>query len=499
MSLALLIAGVLIVVVLMTRSARRAWKDHHSLRAHHKTLDALGEVAHHQDSAIAPVPDPALIRAHVRVVKPTESGPSGPPRPTRPQPTPPAVAAGLVAETIDAPILSRPLHRRRRPPPRPLAGRPPSPPAPRPLVGGRRHRHGRRHRGRGGGPGRDRSGPRRLGPRRRGPGGLGAAQLCLGMNGTATIDADSRWPRTSSSTGARSSTSADSNAESDAVAEHRREVAAGDLADDRPVDAHRVALPRWSPARDRQAPEAAQHAPGSARPSSAWRPRNPDGLSQATTHPRLAWSGVMPGPSSWPCSGNPASSRRVSRAPRPAGGTPASSTACQRPSAASRRHRELHAVLTGVAGPGGRAGRPPPFERGHPEAADGRRLRHDRRQPAPRRGPLHGDDGPAGGDVHPPDRLEHPGGVGRVRHHVEALLVQPPHDDVVGHRRVRLVEKVGVLGPPRPDLVEVVGEGGLQPVPGLGPFHPHRAQMADVEDHGRRGGRPDARRWCPRG
>lgn len=116
MSLALLIAGVLIVVVLMTRSARRAWKDHHSLRAHHKTLDALGEVAHHQDSAIAPIPDPALIRAHVRVVKLTESGPSGPPRPTRPQPTPPAVAAGLVADTIDAPILSRPLHRRRRPP-----------------------------------------------------------------------------------------------------------------------------------------------------------------------------------------------------------------------------------------------------------------------------------------------------------------------------------------------------------------------------------------------
>ena len=31
----------------------------------------------------------------------------------------------------------------------------------------------------------------------------------------------------------------------------------------------------------------------------------------------------MPGPSSWPCRGSPASSRRVSRAPRPAGTTPA--------------------------------------------------------------------------------------------------------------------------------------------------------------------------------
>ena len=48
-------------------------------------------------------------------------------------------------------------------------------------------------------------------------------------------------------------------------------------------------------------------------------------------HPAQAGlEGVMPGPSSWPCRGNPASRRSVSRAPRPAGTTPASSTACQK-------------------------------------------------------------------------------------------------------------------------------------------------------------------------
>jgi hypothetical protein len=112
-SLALLVAGVVVALALMARSARRAWKDHHSLREHHKTLDRLGEVAHHQDSAIAPVPDQASVRAHVRVVNPAEAGVVAGPSPTRPRPTPPAVAAALVASTIDAPLLSRPLPRRR--------------------------------------------------------------------------------------------------------------------------------------------------------------------------------------------------------------------------------------------------------------------------------------------------------------------------------------------------------------------------------------------------
>jgi hypothetical protein len=111
--LAFLIAGAVIALAVMTRSARRAWKDHHSLREHHRTLDTLGEVAHHQDSAIAPIPDQSMVRAHVRVVNPDQPGP---PRPARPAPTPPLVAASLVARTVGAPLLSRPRRRRWKPP-----------------------------------------------------------------------------------------------------------------------------------------------------------------------------------------------------------------------------------------------------------------------------------------------------------------------------------------------------------------------------------------------
>ena len=62
--------------------------------------------------------------------------------------------------------------------------------------------------------------------------------------------------------------------------------------------------------------------PARARPRA--RPRAPPcpgtrGFDQATTQPRPAWSGVMPGPSSWPWSGSAASRRSVSRAPEPGG------------------------------------------------------------------------------------------------------------------------------------------------------------------------------------
>ena len=62
-------------------------------------------------------------------------------------------------------------------------------------------------------------------------------------------------------------------------------------------------------------------------------PRN-TGLLRPTTQPRPACSGVIPGPSSWPWSGSPASSRNVSRAPSPAGRTPA---ARSRPQLAARQ------------------------------------------------------------------------------------------------------------------------------------------------------------------
>ena len=59
------------------------------------------------------------------------------------------------------------------------------------------------------------------------------------------------------------------------------------------------------------------------------------GLPHATTHSRPACKDVMPSPSSCPCSGNPDSRRRVSRAPKPAGIAPASRSAFQTTAAPS--------------------------------------------------------------------------------------------------------------------------------------------------------------------
>ena len=77
----------------------------------------------------------------------------------------------------------------------------------------------------------------------------------------------------------------------------------------------------------------------------------------------------------------------------------------------------------------------------------------------------------------------HPLGVRGVGHDVEHLVGDPPHDDVVDHRAVAVVEEVGVLRPAGPDAAEIVGEGGLEAVQGVGALDPDRAQMAHVEDH----------------
>ena len=151
----------------------------------------------------------------------------------------------------------------------------------------------------------------------------------------------------------------------------------------------------------------------------------------------------MPGPSSWPCRGRPASSRRVSRAPRPAGVTPVATTAshteaaCARARPARRRPRQVarardHARVAQ-----------------HLDLGDG--PAGDRRGPRGHRGQavaawsLDCEHRPLGRDVAAGDGLDHPGGVRGVGHDVEAVLVDPPHDDVVEHRGVVGVEQVGVL------------------------------------------------------
>ena len=123
-------------------------------------------------------------------------------------------------------------------------------------------------------------------------------------------------------------------------------------------------------------------------------------MSKRTTQARPACSGVMPGPSSWPCSGSPASSRSVSRAPSPAGEMPASSSAASTPPprrrerAARRRPRRCSRCRRSSRGA------PPNVERFHRESGDPPRARaHDRRQPFPRLGTLHRQHGARRGDV----------------------------------------------------------------------------------------------------
>jgi hypothetical protein len=90
------------------------------------------------------------------------------------------------------------------------------------------------------------------------------------------------------------------------------------------------------------------------------------------------------------------------------------------------------------------------------------------------------DHGAGVGDVSTADGAAHTIGVRGVGHDVERVVVHPPHNDVVEHRRV-VVEQVRVLGSPDADLAEVVGERRLQPRAGVGPRDPHRAEVTDVE------------------
>ena len=172
----------------------------------------------------------------------------------------------------------------------------------------------------------------------------------------------------------------------------------------------------------------------------------------------------MPGPSSWPWSGRAASSRSVSLAPSPAGATPALEQGVPEALGDPGRDGALDAVLARVTGTGRPAGDAGPVEGAHAEPGNGGGVRGDGGQAPAGVGALDGDDGSALGGVRPPDGRHHPFGVGRVGHHVEDLVVHPPDDDVVHHRGVVLVEKVGVLGPPGPDAPEVVGQRDLEPI-----------------------------------
>ena len=176
---------------------------------------------------------------------------------------------------------------------------------------------------------------------------------------------------------------------------HGRVVAAGHVPD---AGRRPRRQPRRAAAGDRRPPDRAAADDGPvARSSSSAAPAEKSPLSQPTTQPSPAWSGVMPGPSSWPCSGRPASRRRVSRAPSPAGVTPGRQR--RGPEAPGRLDRDgtLDAVLARCSRyPATRQVTPSHSKRRHAEIGAPRPpLRDDRRQASARAsGPLHGDDGP---------------------------------------------------------------------------------------------------------
>ena len=230
----------------------------------------------------------------------------------------------------------------------------------------------------------------------------------------------------------------------------------------------------------------------------AARPRNV-GLSQPTTQPSPACSGVMPGPSSWPCRGKagleaqgvagPEAGRLDAGAeqgrPQGVGGVGRARHTRRRPRRCSRCPRPRRAR------PPTRTGTTP--KRGT-AAASGATVASRVRAWGPCTAMMH-----AGRVVSsPPMASSHPVGVRGVGHHVEHLVGQPPDDDVVDHRAVGSSRRWVYWARPGPDPAQVVGQCGLQPIEGAGALDPHRAQMADVEDHRSRGGRPGARPGCPR-
>ena len=188
------------------------------------------------------------------------------------------------------------------------------------------------------------------------------------------------------------------------MAEHRREVARRHLADGLAVDDHRAARSRRRATPfGGDAHEIAGNSRARAPPSAPACPRN-SGLSKATTHARPACSGEMPGPSSCPWSGKPASRRSVSRAPRPAGWTPPLDDRRPQRFGLRRRHRHFEPGLAGVAGSGDDALDAVPRRRRDSEATDRGGLRPELRDPLLGLGSLHGEHGAGRRDVVAADR-----------------------------------------------------------------------------------------------
>ncbi len=162
---------------------------------------------------------------------------------------------------------------------------------------------------------------------------------------------------------------------------------------------------------------------------------------------------------------------------------PVEVTSAHRRSARLAGYGDLDPGFTRVTGTGDHAVGSAPIHLVHPEATDLGGFGEHGGQALLGPWPLDGQHGTIVGGLGAADGCPHPVRVGGVGHDIEDLVGDPPDDDVVEHRGVGLVEKVGVLGPTGSDPGEVVGEGVLEAVQGVGALDPHRAEVRHVEDH----------------
>ncbi len=263
--------------------------------------------------------------------------------------------------------------------------------------------------------------------------------------------------------------------------EHRSVVAAGDAPDGLPGVAEDRPLPRGLPAFGGEAAESALEpafALGLERTASpevlllpADHPVEP-GLQRGDARSELVPVEREPGlePQRVPCAESGRFDPSVHERP-PEGG-------CD-----LVRDRALDSVFARVARSGGDACRSLPGEGRDPEPPDGGRLGNHRRKTGPGLRALHREHTTRRGGVPTADRLTDAAGVRGVGHDVEGLLLEPPDDQVVEDRPVAVVEEVGVLGTPRLDLAEVVGECFLEQPERPRALDAHGSEVADVEDH----------------
>ncbi len=139
--------------------------------------------------------------------------------------------------------------------------------------------------------------------------------------------------------------------------------------------------------------------------------------------------------------------------------------------------RNLDACFARVAGAGNHARRALPAQLADLEASDCSGLGEDGRQLQFGLRSLHRQHGAIVRCLLSPDRGADTIGVGCIGHDVEHFGVDPPHDDVVEHGGIDLVEQMRVLGTPRRDLVEVIGERELQPLVGIAALDTHGAEV----------------------